>query len=86
MKIYKMYSVYWLKRSTFENYRMNEKIIIAQNEEEAEKIYRDYVRVDYKKLHANRKVYVEELKLSRSVVSKSGILTINNFDDIMIED
>ena len=83
MKTYKMYSVYWLKRSTFENYRMNKKIIIAQNEEEAEKIYRDCVRVDYKKLHANRKVYVEELKLSRSVVSKSGILTYKILFDII---
>ena len=87
MKTYKMYLVYWLKRGTFDqNYLMNQEIIIAQNEEEAEKIYRDYVRVDYKKLHANRKVYVEELKLSSRVVSKSGILTINSFDDIMIED
>lgn len=76
----KIYSVYWLKRGTFEDYLMNKQIIVAQNEEEAEKIYRDYVRVDYKKLHANRKVYVEELKLS-----KSGILTIESFDDIMIK-
>lgn len=80
VKQMKIYSVYWLKRGTFgEDYPMNEQIIVAQNEEEAEKMYRDYVRVDYKKLHANRKVYVKELKLS-----KSGILTIESFDDIMM--